>query len=462
MNSKIMTGVKLGAVSGFLLFAMCGCGIYGKFQTPQHEVIEEAYGDALTQDTVSMGDTGWREFFKDERLCALIDTALTNNVDMQTAALLVEQAQASLRSAKLAYVPAFDFSPNASYSSVSRDWSVTLPVNASWEVDIFGNILNAKRGKQAALLKSEAYEQAVRSQLIATVASTYYTLLALDAQYAIYQETERSWRENVEVTRSLMKAGRVNAASLAQTEANYYNVCNGLIDLRQQIHQTENQLCSLLGWPSSKVERGTLADWTGPDVISTGVPLKVLSKRPDVKQAEQALATAFYATNAARSAFYPKITISGGASYDLTSMIYNAVGSLVQPIFQRGTLKANLDIAKSQEVAAALAFRQAIIDAGIEVNDAFVAVNCAREKADNYANQVERLEEAVRSTQLLMTYGSTTYLEVLTAQQTLLDAQIGEVANRLSEISGVITLYQALGGGSEAEVETDAEMAAEE
>ncbi len=424
--------------------ALTGCGVYGTFRSPQYEITDDAFGPVDHTASLSTGDLRWQELFDDPHLVALIDTALCNNADLQTARLKVEAAQAQLRSAKLAYLPSVDFSASAVHNG---SWEVQLPVNASWEIDLFGSLRNAKRGKLAALLASEAYTRAVQSQLIATVASTYYTLLALDAQRIVYDETERSWRQNVEVTRRLMEAGRYNAASLAQTEASYCSIRNNLVEIDRQIRQTENQLCSLLGWTPRTIERGGLNDWTAPEQLSVGIPLRVLSRRPDVRQAEQTLAEAFYATNQARADFYPSITLSG--SYDLRHTLSEAVGSLFQPIFQRGTLRANLRVVKAQEQQAEIAFKQTVVDAGIEVNDALLDIESARAKAGNYTLQVEHLHTAVESTRLLMQHGSTTYLEVLTAQQTLLEAQIGQIANRLSEISGVITLYQALGGGAE-------------
>ena len=369
---------------------------------------------------------------------------------MQTALLNVQEAQASLKASKLAYIPSFNISPNGGYNgsleASNGNWTYQLPVNASWEIDLFGNLLNSKRARQAALLQSEAYAQAVRSQLIATVASTYYSLLALDEQQRIYEETERSWQANVKTTRDLMEGGLSNSASLSQTEANYYSILNQLIDIRQQKLQTENSLCSLLGIPPQSIPRGSIQDWTSPNELQTGIPLMVLRQRPDVQQAEQALAQAFYNTQQARSEFFPSITITG--TVDFGEMIYNALASLFQPIFQQGTLKANLDIAKAQEKEAAIGFRQTLIEAGVEVNNAVLALKSAQAKTGNYALQVEHLQNAVKSTQLLMKHGSTTYLEVLTAQQSLLSAQINQVANLLTEISNTISLYQALGGGS--------------
>lgn len=426
------------------LAVLSGCGVYGTFRTPQYAITDDAFGSVDSPDSLSTGELHWQELFSDPHLATLIDSALCNNADLQTARLKVEEAQAQLRSSRLAYLPSVDFSASAARNG---SWEVQLPVNASWEIDLFGSLRNAKRGRLAALLASEAYARAVQSQLVATVASTYYTLLALDAQREVYVETEQSWSRNVEVTRHLMEAGRYNAASLAQTEASYCSIRNNLVEIDRQIRQTENQLCSLLGWTPRTIERGGLDEWRAPERLSAGIPLRVLSRRPDVRQAEQALAEAFYATNQARADLYPSITLSG--SYDLRHTLSEAVGSLLLPIFQRGTRRANLRVARAQEQEAGIAFRQTVIEAGIEVNDALHDVESARAKTGNYARQVGHLRTAVESTRLLMQHGSTTYLEVLTAQQTLLEAQIGQITNRLSEISGVITLYQALGGGAD-------------
>ena len=443
MNSKItLRWIIHPALCAGILFAASGCGIYGSFKTPQYADTAEAYGGIESADTTSTGDIGWREFFRDEQLRALIDTALVRNADLQVAGLRVEEAQASLRTAKLAFLPSFELSPSATYDG---SWYVQLPVSASWQIDLFGSLRNAKKGKLAAMMQSASYAQAVRTELIATVATTYYTLLALDAQQAVYEETERTWKQNVEAMRRLMQAGRYNAASVQQTEADYCNVLNNLVNVRQQINETENRLCSLMGWTPRTVERGTFDAWTAPETLRVGVPVRVLAARPDVRQAEFALAQSFYATTKVHSAMYPSLTVSG--SYDFRHALYEAVGAMVMPLFRRGELRANLKIAKAQQAEAEASFRQTLVDAGVEVNDAFIAVKCAREKSANYTVQIGHLEDAVKSTQLLMQLGSTTYLEVLTAQQSLLTAQIGQIANRLTEISGTITLYEALGGG---------------
>ena len=451
MNRTINIFCRLAVVAA-LASMMSGCGIYGKFKAPEYEETADAYGDIAIGDSTSMGDILWRDFFDDKNLQALIDTALANNSDMVTAKLRIDEANASLKAARLAYVPGLDVSPNAAYGydidAKGGSWSFQLPVNASWQVDIFGKLTNAKRRQLAAYMQSNEYARAVQAQLVATVAIQYYSLLALDAQYEIYKETEKNWRENVRVTEQLLEAGRYTADAVYQAQSNYYSVCNNLLDIRQQLHQTENQMCSLLGKVSgTPIERGSIEDWTSPEMIDVGIPVEVLSNRPDVKQAEYQFAQAFYTTNGARSAMYPSITITG--SLDFYSMIVNAVGSLVEPIFQQGQLRANLKIAKAQQAEAEVAFRQSIIDAGIEVNNTMIALKTAQDKTANYAAQVSSLEKAVKAAQSKMQDKNSTYLEVLTAQQSLLTAQVARISNRLSEISEVITLYQALGGGCE-------------
>ena len=283
--------------------------------------------------------------------------------------------------------------------------------------------------------------------MISTVASTYYTLTALDMQHEIYLRTQESWKNNVEVTRKLMEAGQYTQAALSQTEANYYSICSSVVGIENEIASVQNTLCSLLGVIPQTVSRSRFDEWSAPEMTQVGVPVSVLAARPDVKQAEESLAAAFYSSNAARSAFYPSITISGSVNF--YKMLWSALASMAQPIFQRGTLTANLKTAEAQQKGAESTFRQTLVDAGIEVNNACREITSARQKSDFCTLQVASLKRAVESTELLMQHGSTTYLEVLTARQSLLSAEIEQVSDKLSEISATITLYQAVGGGAE-------------
>lgn len=439
---------------------MSSCGIYKKYQ-PATSVPEGLYGGELSEatDTASFGNLSWREVFTDPYLRTLIDSALVRNTDMQTAHLKVQEAEAALLSARLAYVPSLNFTPQGTVSSFDGNKAAqtySVPVSASWEIDVFGKLTNAKRRAQAGWEMSKEYEQAVKTQLVAGVANTYYTLLMLDAQYEIAVATEAAWKESVAATRAMKNAGMVTEAALAQTEATYYGIRTTVLDLKEQINQAQNTLCLLLADVPHSIERGKLENQQLPESFSVGIPLQMLSNRPDVRSAELALAQSFYSTNIARAAFYPSITLGGSAGWTNSAggMIVNpgkflasAVASLTQPIFNRGLNNAQLRIARAQQEEARLSFELALLNAGVEVNEALMQYQTARDKSTYYEKQVASLETAARSTQLLMQHGNTTYLEVLTAQQTLLNARLTQVANRVTEIQGVITLYHALGGG---------------
>lgn len=436
------------------------CGIYNKYK-PVSEVPEGLYGDesAAVADTANFGNLSWREVFTDPCLQTLIDSALVRNTDMQTAHLKVKEAEASLMTSKLSYLPSLAFTPEGAISSFDRSKAAktySVPVTASWELDIFGKVTNAKRRSKAAYEQSREYEQAVKTQLVAAVANTYYTLLMLDAQYEIATATEAAWKESVGASRAMKNAGMLTEAGLAQTEATYYGICTSVLDLKEQLNRAENSLALLLAETPHTYRRGRLEDQRFAENFTVGIPLQLLSDRPDVRSAELSLAQAFYTTNAARAAFYPSITLGGSAGWTNSagSMIVNpgkflasALASLTQPLFNRGANIAQLKIAKAQQEEARLSFEQTLLNAGVEVNEALVQYQTARDKADFYDKQVASLQTAAKSTGLLMQHGNTTYLEVLTARQTLLNARLSQVANRFTEIQGMITLYQALGGG---------------
>ena len=444
----------------FLSVGLSGCHIYRAYERPDEVVADSLYRQSVAaEDTVSLASLSWKELFTDPQLQQLIDIGIRNNTDLNIARLRVEEAEALLLSSKLAYLPSVSLTPQGTMSSAGgtkTSKTYNLAASADWELDIFGKVTTAKRRAKAAYEQSKEYEQAVKTQLVASVANTYYTLLMLDSQYEIAVATEAAWKESVNATRAMKKAGMVNEAGLAQTEATYFNICTTVLDLKEQINQAENSLALLLAETPHKIQRGKLGNQQLPENFSVGVPLQMLANRPDVRSAEFSLAQAFYTTNAARAAFYPAITLSGSAGWTNSagSMIVNpgkflasAVASLTQPLFNKGANIAQLKIAKAQQEEARLSFEQTLLNAGVEVNEALVQYQTAREKADYYNKQVASLQTAAKSTSLLMKHGNTTYLEVLTAQQTLLNAQLSQVANRFTEIQGVITLYQALGGG---------------
>lgn len=463
-NIKTITmKIKLITLSVSCLL-LSSCGIYTTYERPSDINTDGLYGqdlneEAVAVDTASIASLSWRELFTDSHLQMLIEHALQSNTDLLSAQQRIKEAEATLSSAKLAYLPSFMLTPQGGVSSFDKSkgsWTYTGIASASWEIDIFGKLTNAKRRSKALYLQSLEYEQAVSTSLIANVANLYYTLLMLDEQYRISEETAVNWRESVRAMRAMMAAGMTNEASVSQSEANCRQVEASLLDLKQQIKEVENSLSILLGEVPGGIERGHLAGQDFPEDLTVGVPLQLLSRRPDVKSAELSLASAFYSTNAARSAFYPSITLSGTAGWTNSAgnmiinpgkLLLSAVGALTQPLFNKGLNIAQLKIAKAQQEEAKLAFQQALLNAGSEVNNALTQVQTARGKTELRTGQIISLENAVRSTQLLMQHGTSTYLEVLTAQQSLLSAQLTQVADRFDEIQGIINLYQALGGG---------------
>ena len=435
------------------------CGIYKPYTRPEVRT-DNLYGvEYATIDTTSIANIGWRKLFADQHLQRLIDTALVHNTDLQVARLRITEAEATLNAAQLAYLPLFNFAPSGSISNfdgAKTSWTYSVPVAASWEVDIFSRLTNAKRRSHAALLQSEAYRDAVQTQLIANVAVYYYRLLSLDAQMTVTKQAVERYREQRRVMQALKAAGGANEAGIAQTEAMLYAAETTLHDLQYSIRQTENSLTLLLGDTLNTIERSTLEAQSVPMELAVGIPLQLLSRRPDIRQKEQALVQAYYATAEAHATLYPSLTLSGSAGWTNSAgaivanpgkLLFSAAGSLLQPIFNAGQNRSRIKIAKAQQEEAKLAFQQALLNTGVEVNNALTQVQTARSKTDTRRKQLRSLERAVKSTQLLMLHGSTTYLEVLTAQQTLLDARLSAIADRLSELQGVVSLYHALGGG---------------
>lgn len=440
---------------------LTGCHIYRAYERPESvNVSDSLYGQPVAdEDTASLASLSWKELFTDLQLQQLIETGLNNNTDLSIARLKVKEAEALLMTSRLSYLPSVSLTPQGTLTSADRSKAsktYNLAASADWEIDLFGKLLNSKRGAQAALEQSEAYRQAVQTQLVATIANSYYTLLMLDEQLDISRRTAQTWDESVRTMKALKRAGQATEMAVAQTEAGKLAVDASVLSVERQINEMENSLSTLLGLSPQAIERSTLKEQQFPDTLSTGVPLQLLSRRPDVRQCEAQLAVAYYATNSARSAFYPSITLSGSAGWTNATgatvtnpgqWLLTAVGSLVQPLFNRSKNIANLKIAKAQQEEALLTFRQSLLDAGAEVNDALVQWQTARQRIRLDEQQVAALRSALRSSELLMQHSSQNYLEVLTARQSLLQAELDTTTDRFDEIQGVINLYHALGGG---------------
>ncbi|WP_301709670.1 TolC family protein, partial [uncultured Duncaniella sp.] len=430
-----------------------GCGLYSGYERPAigYDAEHMCLPDSVCSPLAAMS---WRELFTDEYLSAWIDSGLNSNTDLRIAALKVEEARATLSASRLAFLPSVSMGADGSVGSGSSD-RFSIGPSASWEIDAFGKQRNLKMGAEASWFASQAYRQAVQSQLVATIADGYYTLLMLDEQLSISERTLTTWDENIRVLQALKRAGRTNEAAVLQARANRMRVESSTLTLRNQIAEQENAIRSLLLDPDADMARGSLREQSFPESLSAGIPIDLLSNRPDVREAEYRLQKSFYDINVARAAFYPSITLSGNAGWTTSSgsvgnpssWIANALGSVVVPIFNRGTNKANLDIARARYEENLLDFQQKLLDAGMEVNNALIAWQTANGRLALDRKQIVALKGAVHNTRLLMRNTTTNYLEVLTAQQRLLEAELSEASDRFDVIRSVISLYHALGGG---------------
>lgn len=447
-------------IAAAAILLVSNCGIYRKYSRPEVDT-EGLFGEQYnSEDTATIAQMAWQELFTEPQLQVLIDSALARNTDLQSAWWQIQEAEASLKSARLAYIPSFNLAPEGGVSSFSLgkpQWTYSAGINASWQIDIFNSLTNAKRKAAAALEHNKAYRQAVRTQLIASVAGYYYTLLMLDEQYRITEESVDKYSQTLEAMQAMLTAGMTNSAAVAQTEGTLCQAEASLQDLKYSIAQAENSLCLLLRLPPQHIDRASLEDQSVPERLAYGVPVQILSNRPDIRQAEQSLIRAYYATAEARSALYPSIRISGSAGWTNNAgsilnpgnLLLSAAASLLQPIFNAGANRAKVRIAEAQQQEALLSFQQAVLNAGAEVNNALVQIETAQGKTGSRNRQISALEKAVQDTELMMRHSSTTYLEVLTAQQTLLSARLTAVADRFSVLQGMVSLYHALGGGTE-------------
>lgn len=450
------------AVALALLAGLSSCNLYKKYELPQDNAYVNEYRKALeaAPDSTSLPYLGWRQVFTDPQLQNLIQMALDNNKDLKNAVLNVDIARAQLKGAKLSYFPSLALNPNfasASYGGSHMSFGYTIPLAASWEIDAFAKILNRKRGAKVGVEMAQDYVNSARSQIICGVASTYYAIVLLQQQLDLSKRTAAIWKDQVEAMKLMKDAGMVNAAGVAQSEANYYSILASIPDLEQQIRITQNTLSLLLNTYPQEWEVTNSLDFDLPSALIEGLPLSYLAVRPDVAAAERSMASAYYSVNSARAAFYPSLTISaqGGFTNMLGSIISNPgqwfvqlAGSLVAPIFSRGQNIASLEAAKANQKIALNNFEYTVLNAAAEVSDALVKYHKNAEKKIQLDKQIESLERSVEYTQELLTFNqSTTYLEVLTARSQLLQAQLSGLSCWHARVTALISLYQAAGGG---------------
>lgn len=465
-NSNIKKGLRFGGAI-LLILVFSSCQVLNRYQTPEIDT-SNLYRDYSSTDTTSIATISWREYFKDTYLINLIDEALTKNVDLQIAESSIRQAEASLRKTKAAYFPTVSLTgqitnsttsdaDNALNSSVNN---VRIGIGSTWEADIWGKLNRQSRAQYAVFLQSQAYKDLIQSSLIANIATSYYSLLALDEQLQITQESITLLEKNVETIEALKDAGLQNAAGVEQSRVLMLNTKLSIFDLERSIRELENSICVLLARKPGRIERSSFGIQTVPEQIQAGVPVQLLSQRPDVRQAELGFRSAFELTNAAQASFYPSITLNSGSFigyaasgftnlFSLENLIANVIGGLTQPIFAQGQLTANLKIARENQQQALLSFQNTLLDAGREVSDILFAYDNSVKKYELRQQQVESTQKAVEYTEELLVAGEAIYTEVLTAQQNYLSAQINQVNDKLEQLQYSVSLYRALGGGVE-------------
>ena len=470
--------MKKNLILIFACLMLTGCGMYNKYEqsTPTPSDVfgtDESIKVATGETTIAQ--MSWREFFTDPLLQQLIEQVLANNTDLNSARIAVEKSQTALTAAKQAYLPAISFAPQGTLSSFDKGAVVktyNLPLQLSMDIDVFGSITNNKRASNAVLLQAQMQQEAVRTNLISITAQQYYMLQLLDHQLDILTLTDSLWNTSLETQKSLWENGKAYSTAVNQMESSYLNVKTQMVDTRRNIQATENALCRLLGitpqhvnrakWGSAALHHPDAQGDTGQRMFDTrflkvGVPASMLELRPDIRMANHQMEEAFYNMQAARSAFFPSITLNGTLGWNNGSagtvnpakLLLNAVGQLTQPIFARGRLKANLKISQLTQEDLQKKYVQTVIDAGNQVNEALADCQAAREKHAYYRRQVKALYDAYAGTHELMDNGKAGYIEVLTAQENLLSAQLNEAANMYKGAQAVIALYIALGGGAE-------------
>lgn len=451
-------------IIAFAALSLTGCkSLYGNYERPDVKtsgIVRDPVDDkGALAGSNDFGNLPWRNVFTDSQLQTLIEKALENNPDLLNAALNIDIAEQQLRASKLAFLPSVVFAPNGSISHfgthTSSTQAYTLPVTASWDVDLFGKLRSQKKAAQMALIQSRDYKVAVQTNLICNVANLYYTLLMLDRQKQIVDDMSGLTKNTWDMMKLQMEFGRARSTSVQSAEAAYYSVQTQGADIKRQIRETENTLSLLLGEPAQSIARGSLENQSLPTNFSGGIGVQLLSNRADVHANEMALAQCFYNIQEARSRFYPALNISSTGAWTNSNGLVNpgklllsVVGSLTQPIFMRGQLKAGLRVAEDRYKQAYNTWQNSILKAGAEVSNALVAYNSADEKNKLQQQQIDVLKQNVDHTQMLYAQSSSSYLEVITAQQSLLNAEISQVQEQFTKLQAIVNLYNALGGGS--------------
>lgn len=452
-----------------LSFFLQSCFVAREYERPKlEEISEELYRtDNLPQDSLNMAKVSWREIFTDPFLESHIEKGLKNNLDIRIAIQQMLAAEAYVKQGKSGYFPTLTAGPAVNHQILSRnsqfgsffDGSITqyeITGNLSWEADIWGKIRSNERGFTAAYLQSTAAHQAVKSQLVANIATTYYQLLMLDEQKMITQQTIENRKNSLRTTKALKEAGNVTEVGVQQTEAQLHTARALLIDINNEIRILENTFSILLGEAPQQIERSNLENQEISTTLNTGVPAQLLVNRPDVMAAEFRFINAFELTNVARSEFYPSLSLSASGGFQsleleellsVNSLFANLAGNLAQPIFNQRRIRTAFEVSKAEQEQALLNFKQTLLTAGKEVSDALYNYEASTEKISVLGQELEAYQTATEYSEELLNNGLINYLEVLTARENALNSQLKLITAEYNQLSSIVDLYRALGGG---------------
>ncbi|MEQ8218300.1 MAG: efflux transporter outer membrane subunit [Arenibacter sp.] len=464
---KNIFAYKLSALL-LLAFTLQSCFVAKNYDRPKLQEIDRLYRtDLVVTDSASTAALSWKELFSDPLLSEYIEEGLHNNLDIRIALQQMAAAESYMKQGKMGYLPSLDAKASMTHQELAQNSQFgsffsgsieqfELTGNLSWEADIWGKIRSNQRATQASYLQSMAAHQAVKTRLISQIASNYYLLLALDQQHKITEETIENRKKSLQTIQALKEAGNVTQVAVDQTAAQLYNALALLIDIEKNIFRTENAFAILLGKPATHIDRSFLENQILNRDLKIGLPAHLLANRPDVLAAEYSLMNAFELTNVANSSFYPSLTLTGTGGlqslefkewFSSGSLFATLVGGIAQPIFNKRRIRTQYEVAKAQQEESLLNFKKTLLTAGQEVSNALYEYEAETKKYEFRQNEVESLRKAELNSEILLNNGFGTYLDLLTARQNALNAELNTIDNKLQQLQAIVELYRALGGG---------------
>jgi len=461
-NTNYLRNATIG-LALIATLATAGCNVGPKYTRPvvpappAFRGADEAQIASDAKD--SLGDQQWSQVFHEPELQDLIRQALANNYDLKIAAekVLEQQQQVRItRSQQFPQVSASLSGAGTNESSALTTAPVSFGLTASWTPDFWGLYRKQTEAQRDQLLAQQWAQRAVRVSLVEEVASTYFQLRALDAQLAVSRDTLKARQDSLDLTNKLQTGGNAPLSDVRQAEQLLYTAAAQIPALEEQIQQQENAMRLLLGQaPGSVTHTDAAALSPVPQDLPVGLPSQLLERRPDIEQVEAQLRAANANIGVARAQFFPQLTLSGeggagGETFNSLVGIVLGSGSITQPIFEGGKLRAQLELSKAQQDELVLTYQKTILGAFRDVSNALIAVNKTRAAREQQQKLVDAAQDATRLARVRYQGGASSYLEVLTNDSNLFTAQLNLISAEQAEALSLVQLYQALGGGWQA------------